>query len=291
MLINKLHIKSGLIAFWVIIHFFSCKNENATAYSFFVAGHLYGDPTLDTLGVHPPFKEKIPFLNSIENLKFGVLTGDVVRGSTDMRWDAFDKDLASLKVPYYIAPGNHELIRFREHYEKRIGKTYFSLTENGDLFIILDPLLDEWRISDNQLNWLRLTLQENYGGVNNIFVFFHQFLWWSETNEFAEHKPNWVGYQGDNPNFWSEVIPLFEKQEVPIYFFAGDTGAYPNGMSHFYHQKGKLHFIGSGMGGGKKDNFILVNISRKGEVSFELIALNGDDHNALGKLEDFPKGK
>ena len=270
--------------------FFGCRDENSTAYSFFVAGHLYGDPTLDTLGIHPPFKEKIPFLNSIEHLKFGVLTGDVVRESSDERWDAVDHDLNLLKVPFYIAPGNHELIHFREHYENRIGKTYFSFTENEDLFIVLDPLLDEWSISDNQLIWLKSTLQKNNGGIKNIFVFFHQFLWWSDTNEFAKYKPNWVGYQGDTTNFWSEVVPLFEKQEVPIYFFAGDTGAYPERMSHFYHQNGNLHFIGSGMGGGKKDNFILVNISRKGEVSFELIAINGDDPAALGRLEDFPKG-
>ena len=41
------------------------------------------------------------------------------------------------------------------------------------------------------------------------------------------------------------------------------------------------------MGGRKQDNFIVVNIDNDKSVSFELIALNGDNISALGKLEDY----
>lgn len=41
------------------------------------------------------------------------------------------------------------------------------------------------------------------------------------------------------------------------------------------------------MGGGKRDNFVIVNVEENKIVSFKLIALNGDDINAPGELKDF----
>ena len=31
---------------------------DSTSYSFFVAGHVYGAPGVNNVGVHPPFKQK-----------------------------------------------------------------------------------------------------------------------------------------------------------------------------------------------------------------------------------------
>ena len=47
-----------------------------------------------------------------------------------------------------------------------------------------------------------------------------------------------------------------------------------------------VHFIGSGMGNGRDGNFILVDISQEGKVNLQLIAIDEEDPNALGKLED-----
>ena len=69
------------------------------------------------------------------------------------------------------------------------------------------------------------------------------------------------------------------------YIFAGDIGATPNTSPSMYHQDSNITYIASGMGSIEMDNYIIVNISGTGHVSFELIAM-GDDAGKLGKLED-----
>jgi len=69
--------------------------------------------------------------------------------------------------------------------------------------------------------------------------------------------------------------------------YCGDVGAFPNGDEFSYHNYKNITLISSGMGGGKRDNFVIVNVEENKIVSFKLIALNGDDINALGELKDF----
>ena len=41
------------------------------------------------------------------------------------------------------------------------------------------------------------------------------------------------------------------------------------------------------MGGGDRDNFVVVDVLNSGEVNFRLIHLNGTDMSGLGKLEEY----
>ena len=41
------------------------------------------------------------------------------------------------------------------------------------------------------------------------------------------------------------------------------------------------------MGGGIRDNFVIVDILNNGEVNFRLIHLNGTNISGLGKLEEY----
>ena len=68
--------------------------------------------------------------------------------------------------------------------------------------------------------------------------------------------------------------------------FAGDTGIYDHGYM-YYKDSENITFIASGMGGRKQDNFIVVDVQSDKFVSFQLIALYGEDVNALGKLKDY----
>jgi len=222
--VNYSSIKTKLLCCIFIIGLLSCSKSEP--YAFFVAGHVYGKPTPNSIGAHPPFKEKFDLIKSIPDMSFGVLTGDMVFASTEERWDSLESDLKVLNLPIHHAVGNHEVILKREHYEERFGKTYDAFVQNDDLFIFLDPLLDEWSISGAQLDFLKSTLSNNKDLKGNIFVFFHQLLWWSPDNKFKKVVPNWIGYRGDSCNFESVVLPLFEKTNLPVFMFAGDIGAY-----------------------------------------------------------------
>ena len=89
------------------------------------------------------------------NIQYGFLTGDIVYRSTAEEWDAIDEDIESLGVPVHMAPGNHDVASklFERRYAVN-GKTYYKFSIRGDLFIILDPNIDSWNISGDQLLFL-----------------------------------------------------------------------------------------------------------------------------------------
>ena len=278
------------IIFCVVVFFGCNKEQNVTEfgpvqYSFFVAGHAYGTPGESNVGLYPPFKEKFELINSEEKMALGVLTGDIVRNSTESEWSAVDADLETLNVPVRFAVGNHD-IEDPHLFETKYGPTYFSFVNGSDLFIILDPNIDGWNISGDQLSFLDSTLNANTSSSNNIFVFFHQLLWWQSENIFSSIYPNSLYGRDETINFWSAVEPLFSELPNNVFLFAGDVGAFPTGKEVFYHCYDNVKFIASGMGDGVRDNFIIVDVSEIGQVRFRLIALNGNDINGLGELRD-----
>ncbi len=255
-------------------------------YSFFVAGHTYGKPEVDNVGFHPPFKEKFELIQNDERMEFGVLTGDIVIYSTVANWDEVDADVELLGEEVYFAVGNHDMTN-RPLFESRYGDTYRSFIQNGDLYITLDPNIDQWNISGDQLVFLQNTLQSYAGEVDNIFVFFHQVLWWEPDNIYQNIKSNsWDG-RAEEINFWTQVEPLFNDLSNEVYMFAGDVGATLNATPYMYHNYNNITLIASGMGKGTHDNFVIVDVKEDKTVSFRLIAINGDDINALGRLTDY----
>lgn len=75
-----------------------------------------------------------------------------------------------LGVPVYYVAGNHD-VKDRPLFESRYGRTYKSFYKNNDLFIILDPNIDGWNISGDQLIFLDSTLN-NLKKIQSIFLHF-----------------------------------------------------------------------------------------------------------------------
>ena len=146
-------------------------------YSFFVAGHSYGSPSVNSKGLHPPLKNKSPYLQSRLEIEFGVLTGDIVEQPSIASWDSVDADINALGLPVYFAPGNHDMIN-RPLYESRYGDSYYHFLHHNDLFIILDPNIDGWNISGAQFSYLDSLLNstsplvDNFGQKSNRSLMF-----------------------------------------------------------------------------------------------------------------------
>jgi hypothetical protein len=249
-----------------------CEPREGMSYSFFVAGHTYGKPGVNNVGVHPPFRENFDYIKGREGIQFGVFTGDIVKTSTDLDWDEVERDIALLGMPIYFAPGNHDGSTRKRYLDRYAvdGKTYYAFSFQGDLFVVLNPNIDHWNITGDQLLFLESTLQKA-DQHTNIFVFSHQVIWWDDRAEFEKLRPNSLQGRGESVNFWPQVAPMFKNIPNPIYLFAGDTGAFPRHLP-FYFQDHNMHFIASGMGGGKNDNFLIVNrrANPGGEVEIEL---------------------
>ncbi len=78
--------------------------------------------------------------------------------------------------------------------------TYFDARVGHDALIILDPNIDEWRISGDQLEFLRIALKRQ-AQARNIFAFFHQVLWWEPDNQFGSITLNSLEGRSDSMNF------------------------------------------------------------------------------------------
>ena len=260
------------------------KTTNDIEYSFIVAGHTYGKPGVNNEGLHPPFKEKFEFIRKRKSIKFGVFTGDIVMESTPHDWNEVDEDIASLGIPIHFAPGNHDLLNkklFLERYAIK-GKTYYSFEFNKDQFIILDPNIDRWNITGDQLDFLKSTLDESTKHKNNIFVFFHQVIWWDNRYGFKSIKPNSLSGRGESTNFWRDIVPLFNGLSNKVYMFAGDVGAFASHVPIYYNYS-NMSLIASGMGGGEHDNFLVVNVinDKEHSVAIDLVWLNKSGHRVF----------
>ncbi len=284
------YVQKGLVLWIFLVINLSVTGQEASAYSFFIAGHTYGSPGTDNVGFHPPFKATFEYIRSHDNMQFGVLVGDIVSSDpTAEDWDEIDADLAQLGLPIYMAAGNHD-IEDRDLFESRYGPTFYSFTFHNDLFVILDPNLDAWNISGLQLDFLKKVINEKYRSVNNIFVFFHQILWREDDNQFHSVMWNSAAGRKRSTNFWSEVMPIFENLPNEVVMFAGDLGARWASNVMYHHCK-NVTFIATGMGDGKGDNIIIANVAEHKGVTYDLICIGDVERYCLGSLQDHTTGQ
>ena len=146
--------------------------------------------------------------------------------------------------------------------------------------------LIELRPKKNQLEFLENTLESNHAFVDNIFIFMHELIWWSPTNEYQAVEINYASHYPGSTNFDTIVKPLLLSYSNNITIYAGDLGC-TNSVSPFmYHHFDNVTLIGSGMGGGVRDNIIITNVFED-SVYYDLVAINGLDQNALGEIYEY----
>ncbi|MFT5566961.1 MAG: hypothetical protein ACI81Y_001909 [Glaciecola sp.] len=269
------------------VFYHSLSGQDNAAYSFLVAGHTYGAAGVDNIGLHPPFKDKFEYIQGRPEIQFGIFTGDIVSSNpTAEDWDEVDVDIAALGLPIYFAVGNHDM-EDRPLFEDRYGDTYFHFLHEGDLFIILDPNIDGWNISGEQLVFLENTLLSNQDVVSNIYVFFHQVLWKTDDNIYSNITPNSITGQSETVNFWPTIMPLFTSLSNHTMFFAGDLGAASWSTDFSYDSFDNIELIGSGMGEFNGENFVVINVGEDKSIDHDLICLNGDELECFGELTDY----
>jgi hypothetical protein len=257
------------------------EEESTLDYSFFVAGHTYGNPFSPQYGLYPPFVDQIPFVNSYPAMQLGVLTGDVVLYPTQEYWDSARVDINKFSVPIHIAAGNHD----RSPLFEELYDSYYSFWKEDDLFIILSPT--NWNIEEAQQDFLIETIESSAPLANNIFIFCHELIWWAPDNEFGNIKINFSPHYPGSTNYWSEISPFLESFPNKIVIFAGDLGAKADVDPYMYYEYENITLIASGMGGGAQDNIIVAEVSVEGAIKYKLLGINGEVPVELGKLKDY----
>ena len=282
MLNRRLAFFIGILAIVLAVFLFTRSEKpqveraaDVEPYSFFVAGHVSGKPSVDNAGFHPPFKQKLSqFMASDTPADFGVLTGGVVYRSTQKDWAEIDRELEHLNVPVHIAAGNND--RGGAFIKQRQKDAYYAFEQGPDLFIILEIDLKSWSVNGAQLDFLKNSLSDA-ASHRNVFIFMHQLAWWEPENAFSCAQINSVAGKKGPSNFLPEIMPILKAIEQDVYVFAGDTGAFLDHTPMFYRDE-NVSLIASGMGGGN-GNFLAVNVANK--VDVELVWLNDLDTPGL----------
>lgn len=265
------------IVLLITIVFFSCRKDEPlvpikTGFDFVVIGHAYGNPLNFQLNL---YKKLIPELKSIHSLiqpNQYIFTGDLVAKATEENWTNVLNQFDSLNLPYWIAPGNHDISS--DYFINNVqSDLFFSRREGRNLFLMLNSNFKGWTINSPQISLISNELTD-LDDIDNIFVFTHHVWWMNETDaslEFDSLLTNSIYFINGPSNFWTDAFPLFEVLDKQTYFFAGDVGAYSFRPSYQETHFDNLHFYASGVGGGIDDNFLFVKVSESGEVSVDKV--------------------
>lgn len=275
----------SIFFFLSIIALFNSVSAQQLKYSFFVAGHAYGsvDDVPDP-GMHPPFVDYFDEINAYPGMSFGVLTGDVVNYSNADYWNAYEEQITGLNDTVYIAAGNHD---YGSEFENRFGSYFYDFKIDSQLFIVLTPSVNWMTIVGEQYNFLDSTLNVHQNDVDRVFIFMHELLWWSSTNEYSNIEVNYPPYYPTVPSNWDDLIkPLLTTCDKPVTVYAGDMGCRPEVSPYMFHQFDNITLIGSGLGSYIYDNIVVTEVYED-NVVFKLIAINQDFEGALGELDFF----
>lgn len=186
-----------------------------------------GEPAQDgfnlSRSIGSQLRELVSEFNADETLDFIVLTGDLVVDPSESNLEGVRKILNSLRLPYYVVPGNHDIpldkrqspgnkrvssfARVFEGRGPRQGRSFWSVdTVKGWHLVGLDSTVPgTWggRVGDEQLRWLEQDLRQNRG--NPTIVFCHhglvRFHPW-------DGQGSWKGYLTENAQ---EVRAVLER--------------------------------------------------------------------------------
>ncbi|MFA5811092.1 MAG: metallophosphoesterase [bacterium] len=146
-------------------------------------------------------------------------TGDIIPNPGNRaQWANFKALSRIITVPYYYAPGNHDIDdeKSQEVWREEVNfpgeETYYSVTHGNSLFVVLNSYepQNELRIAGRQLAWLAHTLDP--AKYEHQFVFIHAplFLWQGATN---------LGRSLDkHPDARDALHRLFVQKKVDVVF-------------------------------------------------------------------------
>ena len=228
------------------------------------------------------FRDAMPRINLIQPA-FVLSVGDLIEGYTedsfelDTQWDEIRDMVGVLDMPFFYAPGNHDISNavMAEKWRERFGPSYYRFIYKDVLFVILNSELFGMVSEPNrsvpgpdtqqeQMAWLEQVLAENEHR-RHTFVLVHQPLW-----DRSHPHPDWERVEG-----W--------LGSRPYSVLAGHVHAY---TKHVRHDRRYITLAttggGSAMRGvdhGEFDHVLLVSMTPEGPVLANLLLEGIHDEN------------
>lgn len=192
----------------------------------------------DRTGGH---REKV-FSLAVEQLnllqpEFVMSVGDLIEGYSEDQarlandWRDFQSYVARLQMPFFYAPGNHDLANLTEEklWQEKFGRRYYHFVYKNVLFMVLSsedpPGANSGRISEDQIKYVKQTLDENVA-VRWTFVFVHKPMWVTGDPE----KTGWLEVEkllaNRNHNVFAGHVHRYQKfiRNGHAYYMLATTG-------------------------------------------------------------------
>ncbi len=184
-----------------------------------------------------------------EKPAFVINVGDVTAAQGDVKlWNDFVRLSTPITVPYFIAPGNHEIkdkgseAEFKRFVRQPGNELYYSFKAGGALFIILDTEQPGFvsRIAGDQRVWLKGVLAGSKEKYKFVFM----------------HRPMYP-YEGVGRHY-SDSLNIFKKDRdmLQSLFIKYGVDAVFAGHEHFYKRGEKDGIVDVITGGGGAPIFV-----------------------------------
>ena len=147
----------------------------------------------------------------------------------DTQWTEFESWVATLDMPFFYVPGNHDLTNATQVqlWKKKFGRIYYHFIYKNVLFIQMDSEdPPDTNISDEQIAYVQDVLEQNKD-VRWTLVFIHKPMWlykadqWDRVDALLKDRPyyddlkgmvariNQVVYEGDAPVDVEPIVRQF----------------------------------------------------------------------------------
>lgn len=216
------------------------------------------------------FKQMIQEWNTLQPA-FAIEVGDLVIGGSaeniPPQWDLFEKTVAECHVPYFSAPGNHDINDRQSEilWEQRMGPTYYGFTYGNTRFLVVDSeevdALDH--ISEKQFAWLKQEIETST--ATNILLFMHQ-PYFTSYEEPGQTDAAMAGR-------WKRMADLFRGHPVRVVFAGHEHGYRDFGVRdgvHYVICAGGARFGDNGVAEGLFNHYLWVRV-RGDKVSWAVI--------------------
>lgn len=242
-------------------------NDSTGNYSFIVSGHFHGSGNNRTGYPTNTLLANLNWINSSDNsmlISLGDLFLDVSNDIPQYKKSLFSQ----LKLPMFNAVGNHDLTG--SIYQDNFGETFYYWQINNDIHVVLDTELDDGSLKDEQKKMLEnVNTLTKSGSISNVFIYSHRTIWAKTYTELdLLFQDNTQAILGNN--FESEVLPLLKeiKLNSNVFWFSGSLGSAPASFFQF-KDKNDIQYIATAIRGLPRDAVLIVNVNKKGNVSFE----------------------
>ncbi len=205
--------------------------------------------------ISPVYKNIIKNINESE-ADFMIHIGDFTGQGLDSEYQEFTDFMKNnLDIPYYTAPGNHDILQDKETkdtFKKYFNNLYYSFDHQNAHFIILDNSNNKYGFDNDQLEWLANDLSQNQD--KQIFIFMHRPIDIPYANKIdisdgasKQAKESYTAFRELLKNY--EITEIFtghihiyfsyRLEDVPV-IITGGAGSEPNlpfwnGINSFTH--------------------------------------------------------